>query len=70
MPDETLIVASSRPYARYQDAVVVPTPLQAIQRLEMHRVGTVILSGSFARNRELATFLRDAYPGVRVEREV
>jgi hypothetical protein len=49
--------------------MVVATPLQAIQRLERHRISTVILSGSFARNRELASFLRDAYPSVRVERE-
>lgn len=66
---EILIVSSSYQPSRYDDVFVVATPLEAIERLERRRVRTVVLEGTFAKNRELAAFLRDFYPSVRVERE-
>jgi hypothetical protein len=48
----------------------VATPLDAITRLEDQRIRTVVLAGSFAQDRELASFLRDFYPDVRVACEV
>ncbi len=68
MPD-TLIVSSEPVPGARADAFVVGTPLEAITRLERRPVHTVVLAGSFARNRELAAFLRDFYPSVRVARE-
>lgn len=50
------------------DTAVVATPLDMIRRLEdpWRRISTVVLAGSFAANRELASFLLDFYPLVRV----
>ena len=67
---DTLIVSSVRYAMPHDDAFVVTTPLEAIARLERRRVRTVVLAGTFARNRELAAFVRAFYPAVRVEREV
>lgn len=68
MPEILILTSKHEPTAR-EDACVVVTPLDAIERLENRRASIVILAGSFARNRELAAFLRDFYPGVQVERE-
>jgi hypothetical protein len=67
---DTLIVSSDRYPTADDDMFVVKTPLEAIARLERRRVRTVVLAGTFARNRELAAFLRAFYPAVRIEREV
>jgi hypothetical protein len=74
---QTMIVSSNnQPSVTPRDnAIVVATPLDAIMRLEKqehphHRIGTVVLAGSFASNHELATFLDEFYPSVRVECEV
>jgi hypothetical protein len=50
-----------------EDRAVVSTPLDMIHQLEdHHEISTVVLAGGFAKNRELATFLLDFYPTVRV----
>ena len=51
-----------------QDMLVVTTPLEVINHLEQERerVGTVVLAGSFATNRELVNFLTEAYPALRI----
>ncbi len=48
------------------DAIVVATPLDLIAQLEAGEspVSSVVLTGSFARNHHLATFLHEFYPGV------
>jgi len=67
-----IVSAGNQPSVRTarEDAIVVATPLDAIMRLEgRDRIRTVVLAGSYASNRELATFLGEFYPRVRVERE-
>ena len=67
----TLIVSSNGRPGERDDAMVVSTPLDAIVRLEHRkRIRTVVLTGSYARDRELAAFLDEFYPSVRVERAV
>jgi len=48
--------------------MVVATPLDMITQLEEHggEIGTVVLDGGFAANRDLATFLLECYPAVRI----
>jgi hypothetical protein len=50
------------------DAVVVRTNLDLISQLEDPQsfVVTVVLAGKFAGDRELASFLTESYPGLRV----
>ena len=50
------------------ETLVVTTPLEVIARLEQDRehVGTVVLAGSFAANRELVTFLTESYPALQI----
>jgi hypothetical protein len=51
------------------EAIVVSTPLDAIARLERrNHIRTVILTGSYARNSELAAFLWEFYPSIQIER--
>jgi hypothetical protein len=68
---QTMIVSSDYPRARQQgDVIQVGTPLDAIVQLETPElVSRVVLVGSFATNRELATFLTDSYPAVEIECE-
>jgi hypothetical protein len=67
----TLIVSNAGRLEERDDAMVVSTPLDAIVRLERRkRIRTVVLSGSYARDQELAAFLDEFYPSVRVERAV
>jgi len=70
---QTMIVSGgNQPTVRTtrEDAIVVATPLDAIMRLEgRDRIRLVVLAGSYATNRELATFIGEFYPMVRVERE-
>ena len=68
--NQTLIVSRDKQNFERGDAIVVSTPLDAIMRLEKRRrIGTVVLAGSYARDSELAAFLDEFYPSVRVERE-
>jgi hypothetical protein len=73
---QTMIVSSStnqETSTAREDAIVVATPLDAIVRLERRehrRIRTVVLAGTYALNGELAAFLGEFYPQVRVEREV
>ena len=50
------------------DSVVVRTNLDLISQLEDPRnfVVMVVLAGSFAKDRDLASFLLEAYPGIKV----
>jgi hypothetical protein len=73
--NQTMIVSSNNQPTIHgrarDDAFVVATPLEAIMRLERRgRIGTIVLAGTFATNGELATFLDEFYPSVRVEREL
>jgi hypothetical protein len=68
----TIVVAEQdearpRPSAR-RNTLVVTTPLEVIARLELARdeIGTVVLTGAAEANQELATFLAEAYPCLRV----
>lgn len=51
-----------------RDRLFVMTPLDLIAHLELWEipVSTVVLAGSFGGNRELASFLLEAYPAVRI----
>jgi hypothetical protein len=53
---------------RHPDAVVVQTNLDLISQLENPRnfVVAVVLAGQFAQDRELASFLLESYPGLKV----
>ena len=66
----TLVVSNDERHRRAvfarDDREVVATPLDMISRLEDHQISTVVLAGGFAKNRELASFLLDFYPAVRV----
>lgn len=67
---QTIIMASSAgPTTEDDDAIVVTTPLDAIIRLESRQIRTVVLSGSYARNGELAESLGELYPSIRIERD-
>lgn len=50
------------------DAVLVRTNLDLISQLEdpTSFVVTVVLAGAFAKDRELASFLLESYPGIEV----
>jgi hypothetical protein len=66
---DIIVVSSDRSSSR-EDAINVSTPLDAIVRLEHRkRVRTVVLAGTFARDRELAAFLGELYPSIRIECE-
>ena len=67
----TLIVSNDESHRRAvrkgSDRAVVATPLDMIAQLEgRHGISTVVLAGDLAKNAELATFLLDFYPSVRV----
>jgi hypothetical protein len=68
---ETLIISHDGDRGdAHAETVVVRTPLDAIARLEHPRpIDAVVLAGSFAVNDELATFLAESYPSVRLLRE-
>jgi hypothetical protein len=65
----TLVVSPRKqpqtPPKRY---LVVRSPLEMIARLQedRSRIETVILSGPFAENPELASFLTECYPALRI----
>ena len=56
------------PPPRNPDALVVRTNLELISQLEDPQsfVVAVVLAGAFAADRELAEFLIESYPGLRV----
>ena len=55
---------------QHANMIVVATPLDAINQLEDHRsIATVILSGNYAGDDELTSFLSEAYPQVHLEHE-
>jgi hypothetical protein len=62
----TVVVMDSKQTADCGDTVIVTTPLEMIQRLESSPITTVVLA-STATRRELASFLVETYPTVRVE---
>lgn len=64
----TLVVTKNPPARSRADTSVVKTPLDLIRALQEERedISTVVLMGSFAANDELATFLVEAYPALRV----
>jgi hypothetical protein len=67
----TLIVSNDenhrRAVSKRSDRDVVATPLDMIARLEGHReISTVVLACDLAKSAELAAFLLDFYPEVRV----
>ena len=69
MKAQTMIVADHRVDTTNRDDVfVVTTPLEVIATLEQNRrnVSAVVLTGDLATDRELAAFLIDAYPALRV----
>jgi hypothetical protein len=69
---QTMIVSShSDPSVHACDnAVVVATSLDAIVRLEKQQIATVVLVGANATNNELADFIGEFYPSIRIQREV
>jgi len=68
---QIMIVASDIAPTTTEHAFVVSTPLDAIVHLERRgQIRTVVLAGTFARNRELAACFGEMYPSVRVEREI
>jgi hypothetical protein len=58
------------PVGGKRDAIVVWTPLDAIAQLETQPIAAVVLRGSFAADRELADFLTESYPQLRIEQEL
>lgn len=70
---KTMIISSDQSSVTDADEgiIVVGTPLEAIMRLEKpQRIQTVVLVGSYATNREFATFLSEFYPSVHIACEV
>jgi hypothetical protein len=68
----TLIISSSDASRSVTQAntVIVGMPLDAITRVDNRpSIATVVLAGAFANNDELAMFLAEFYPTVRLERE-
>ena len=66
--NRVLVVSSQRPDHSRDDTVFVGTPLDLISLLETDRnlFGTVVLTGRFAANRELTSFLAETYPMLQV----
>lgn len=68
-PRTVIISGDPRHHAqRHADALVVRTNLELISQLEDPQsfVVAVVLAGQFAHDRELAAFLTESYPGLRV----
>ncbi len=64
----TLVVSRAKRKARSKRYLVVRTPLEMINMLQEDRskIETVVLTGNFAKNPELASFLCESYPTLRV----
>ena len=64
---QVIVLANDRQPRRAGEVVVVPTPLDLITALEREvSPRVVVISGSFARDRAIAGFVRDNYPNVGV----
>ena len=63
-----LVVSPLQPLHAKPDTVFVGTPLDMMQVLEHSRetIGTVVLTGRFAANRELAAYLSTTYPALSI----
>ena len=64
----TLVVSPRKRNLTPKRYLVVRSPLEMITRLQedRSRIETVILSGPFAENPELASFLTECYPALRI----
>jgi hypothetical protein len=64
----TLVVTRAKRKTRGKRYLVVRTPLEMINMLQEDRskIETVVLTGSFAKNPELASFLSESYPSLRI----
>lgn len=62
------MVSPLQPLRAKPDTVFVGSPLDMIQVLEHSResIGTVVLTGRFAANRELAAYLSTTYPALAI----
>jgi hypothetical protein len=69
---QTLIISSNvRGCVAQATTTIVGTPLDAIKSLErLSSIGRVVLGGSYADNDDLAIFISEFYPSVRLDREV
>jgi hypothetical protein len=55
----------------HANTIVVGTPLDAITRLEQRSsIATVVLAGTYAQNDDIAIFLAEFYPAIRLEQEI
>ena len=63
-----LVVSPLQPLQTKADQLFVGNPLDMIQVLEQSRasIGTVVLTGRYAANRELAAFLSTTYPALSI----
>ena len=64
----TLVVSPRKRSLAPKRYLVVRSPLEMIARLQedRSRIETVILTGTFAENPELASFLTECYPALRI----
>jgi hypothetical protein len=64
----TLVVSRNKRVHSAKRYLVVTTPLEMIALLQedRSRIETVVLTGPFAKNPELASFLSEAYPALRI----
>jgi hypothetical protein len=64
----TLVVSPGKKETAPKRYMVVRSPLEMIAMLQedRSRIETVVLSGAFAKNRELASFLNECYPALRI----
>jgi hypothetical protein len=65
---QTVVVTDPRRARSMTQPNVVATPLDMIARLEDGLISTVVLTSSAASRGELASFLLESYPDIRVER--
>lgn len=64
----TLVVTRAKRKVRSKRYLVVRSPLEVINLLQedRNRIETVVLTGTFAKNPELASFLAESYPSLRI----
>jgi hypothetical protein len=66
--NRVLVVSPLRPLREKAGTVFVGNPLDMIEVLESSRdeISTVVLTGRYAANRELAAYLSQAYPALSI----
>lgn len=66
--NRVLVVSPLRPLREKAGTVFVGNPLDMIEVLESSRdeIATVVLTGRYAANRELAAYLAQAYPALSI----